>query len=427
VIYRFPYGWVEPVDLDSIGQCSLVSPPEDAGDSVLSVEEALEGPIGALTLEEGLRKSGARNVLILVDDMTRDTPQKTVLPQVLRRVERARIRPDRISILVAVGLHRPMTREEMLERFGTEVCSRHAVVNHDAFLTEALRKVGDSEDDVPILVNSLALTADYVIAVGQIGPHRIAGFSGGAKMIEPGICGQAITSSVHWKGWLADGTELYGKVENPIRAEMERIADSVGLDFIVNCVRHPRRDRFHFVAGDRRAAFRAGAETSASWHRTSVTEADIVVVDSAPYDIDLWQACKAVSVAEMVVKRGGTIILVTPIPEGLGPYGERIRRTGYLPRREIVARVESGEIPDRFIACHLMAFGRIIEHGQIIVVSSATHDALLDQVGLPHAPNVTAAIQRARSRMGRGATVAVLRDACKLIPVTSREGALAQL
>ena len=157
------------------------------------------------------------------------------------------------------------------------------------------------------------------------------------------------------------------------------------------------------------------------WCLTDVEPADIVVADSHPFDIDLWQACKGISVAELVVKPGGTIILVTPCPEGLSRHETEIRRTGYLPAGEIVRRVGNGEITDRATACHLMALGRIIERGELIIVSPGLTSDTCAAVGLRSAPAPLGAINAARSRLGREATVAILDSACAMIPCTHGE------
>jgi len=275
--------------------------------------------------------------------------------------------------------------------------------------------VGVDAANVPVTVNTLIKENDFTIAVGQISPHRVAGFSGGAKMIEPGICGAPITSSIHWRGWITEPERLYGKIENPIRHEMEEIAEKAGLDFIVNVVLDENDRIAKFFAGDFRKAFREGASESMRRRVRDVPRADIVIADSYPYDIDLWQACKAISVAELAVKPGGTVILVTPCDEGLSSHSEEIRKSGYLPMQEIIERTERGEIP-RYIACHLMAFGRILERGYLSVVTLPKNVSIFASAGLPCAENVNEALATAYAHSGSDAKVLFLRGAAGIIP-----------
>jgi len=368
-----------------------------------------------------LRAASARRVLILADDLTRPTPQPSMLAPLLELIGEAGIAERDVTVLVATGLHRPMSGGEIGVRFGPRVAGRVRVVNHDAYDEAALVSLGVSPDGTPILVNRLVREHDFTLSVGCIEPHRVAGFSGGAKMVQPGICGERITSALHWRAWLMEGGEIYGKADNPVRRGMEEIADRAGLRFIVNVVLDGGGRPYGYFCGDPRAAFRAGCEASRSLCAAEVERADIVVADSHPFDIDLWQACKAVSVAELVVRPGGTVVLVTPCPEGLSRHAPRIRETGYLPASEVVRRVECGEIRDLATACHLMSLGRILERGELLVVSPGLAPDLCREVGLRSAAGVQEAVRTARARLGREADVAILGKACAMIPCVQGE------
>jgi len=120
-------------------------------------------------------------------------------------------------------------------------------------------------------------------------------------------------------------------------------------------------------------------------------------------------------VAELAVKPGGTIILVTPCAEGLSSHAADILKTGYLPMREIIRKADRGEIP-RHIACHLMAFGRILERGNLSVVTLPGNTDTFGKAGLPCAESVEEALASARSRAGRDAKVLILSEASGIIP-----------
>ena len=423
--WRLPYEWAGGLDERELAPCRIYRRgPGPAGNQAgpLDLAAHLSAPIGAPPLSEMLRASAARRILVLVDDLTRPTPQRDMLPPVLDAIGKAGVADKDVTVLVATGLHRIMSAREIEERFGPRVTGRVRVACHDARARRSMISLGAAADGRPIMVNRLVREHDFVISVGCIEPHRIAGFSGGAKMVQPGICGEGITASIHWRGWLMEGGTIYGVVDNPIRREMEQIADRAGLRFIVNTVLGPDGRPSGYFCGDPREAFRAGCRESLRASSVEVEPADIVVADSWPFDIDLWQACKAVSVAELVVRPGGTVILVTPCPEGLSRHAGDIRKTGYLHASDIVRRVGDGSLPNLATACHLMALGRILERGELLVVSPGLGASLCAEVGLTSVPSVHEAIARARARLGAGATVGILEHACTMVPVTPVRG-----
>ncbi len=421
-MYRFPYPWVEALDTESLPNCTVYEPGEHTSLVSQSLEEAvrdcLEKPAGCPPLATMLRDSSAKKVLILVDDMTRPTPQRRILPALLSALGESGIRSEDICVVIATGLHRGMDTREIRDRFGEAAVNRVKIVNHNACDRENLVSLGAAEDGTPVLVNRMVREHDFIIAVGCIEPHRVAGFSGSSKMVQPGICGEQITASVHWRGWSSEGKALYGIADNPIRREMHAIGEKAGLRFILNVVLGTDGRPYRFFAGDPWAAFMEGCKEVRRMASVTVQSADIVVVDSYPFDIDLWQACKGISVAELVVRPGGTIILATPCPEGLGAHGRQIMKTGYLPYSEVVRRVNEGSFENLTIACHLAALGRILERGELLIVSPGLDRDLLKRVGLRSSFTVSEAIDEARARLGPGAEIAVLKNACSMIPST---------
>jgi nickel-dependent lactate racemase len=339
-----------------------------------------------------------------------------MMPALLHEIRGAGIPVSAIKILVATGLHRPMTKEEMIVRFGSEVAGKIQIINHDANDKGALVTLGTTSDGTLIQINKLALESDFIISSGCIEPHRVAGFSGGTKMVQPGICGKDITAALHWKGWCTEGAAIYGIVDNPIRSEMNEIGRKAGLRFILNVVLDNEGIPFQYFAGDPIKAFYEGCKASRSLHTIDIEPADIVVVDSYPFDLDLWQACKALSVGELVLKSGGYIILVTPCPEKLGLYSREIQITGYLNSSQIMAAVADKAIGNLAVACHLMALGRILEHAHLIIVSPGFTEAELAEVGLQYSKDVNSAIQQARNHLGKESNIAILNKPCAMIP-----------
>ena len=204
-----------------------------APDSAAEIARALAAPIEAPTLVEFAR--GRRSVVIVADDNTRPTPTDVIVPLLLAALNAAGVPDDAIRAVIALGTHRPMTPDEIERKFGPEVVRRVPVDNHEAFDPAALVDLGATPSGVPVFVNRTVMEADLVIGVGSIVPHHIPGYSGGAKIIQPGVCGERTTGEVHLLSVRREGS-LLGVVENPVRAEMEAIAERAGLRAILNTV-----------------------------------------------------------------------------------------------------------------------------------------------------------------------------------------------
>src|SRR5690348_14066651 len=323
------------------------------------VEEALNQPISSSALED-LVAPGSR-VLILVDDITRQTPAGALLPAILRRLSGSGIKANNIKILIAAGTHARMSAEEIEKKLGPTIPHQYEIVIHHWQNDENLKQIGQTADGTPVRVNRLLSESDFVLGVGQIVPHRVMGYTGGATIVQPGVSGREVTGYTHWNSALYAGHNILGIAENPVRQEVERIARLAGLKFIVNVVMDANHRVIQVVAGDVVAAQRKGAEFSRTIYGTPLPEyADIVVTESYPADYDLWQASKGIYSAELAVRQGGVVILVTPCPHGVSDEHPEVERLGYLGFEEVKARVNKKEIVDLVAAAHLVHVGRVI-------------------------------------------------------------------
>ena len=170
---------------------------------------------------------------------------------------------------------------------------------------------------IPVRVNRTAMDADLLIGLGNIIPHCGAGFSGGAKIVQPGVCGFATTAATHVTATLLPEIPL-GEVDTPCRRGMEQVARTVGLEFIVDVVQDPHHRVVEIVAGDLWRAHRPGVEVSRrAWGVRVPAPADIVVVSSYPADIDWWQGEKGLIAASVAVRTAASSSSCTPCPEGL--------------------------------------------------------------------------------------------------------------
>jgi nickel-dependent lactate racemase len=386
------------------------------------VEEALNHPIGSPSLEELV--SPESRVLILVDDITRQTPAWALLPAILRRLTGRGIGAANIRILIAAGTHARMSAAEVEKKLGPLIPHQHEIVIHHWQNDENLKRIGETADGTPVRVNRLLGESDFVLGVGQIVPHRVMGYTGGATIVQPGVSGREVTGYTHWNSALYAGRDILGIAENPVRQEVERIARLAGLRFIVNVVMDAHHRVIQVVAGDVVAAQRMGADFSRTIYGISLPAyADIVVTESYPADYDLWQASKGIYSAELAVRHGGVVILVTPCPHGVSDEHPEVERLGYLGFEEVKARVKEKQITDLVAAAHLVHVGRVVrDRAQGIMVSPGIKPETQAHLGFKSAAKPQQALDMAFGIAGAQAKVAVLRHGGDVLPLVQAKG-----
>jgi nickel-dependent lactate racemase len=415
----FPYPEISRMDVPEKNLLGVFSPSiVQIGKSEEEIiEEAFSYPIGSAPLSQILK--GYKDVLILVDDYTRTTPVQKILPQLLKILEVGGIEPSGIKILIALGTHRPMTEEEITKKFGKDIPERYSILNHHWWDSSKLSYLGKTERGTPIFVNQLVEEVDFIIGIGQIVPHRVSGFSGGGNIIQPGICGEETTGKTHWLGAQFTGGEILGKIENPVKQEIERVAQKAGLKWIINTIQDGSGRLIEVVAGDPIQAYRKGAIRSLQVYQSELPqEADIVIADSHPYDSDLWLAAKGIYAAELAVKQGGVVILITLCPEGVSPSYPEVLEWGYRTFEEVDREVRQGKIQRLTAAAHLVHVGRVIkERAKGIMVSPGIPKEDKERLGFIHARQPQEALDIAFSLSGRDAKVAVLQRGGEILPV----------
>jgi nickel-dependent lactate racemase len=388
-----------------------------AEDPQATIGAALDAPIGCPPLEDVAR--GAQQVLILIDDLTRPTPAHMLVPPVLQRLDQAGVPREGITIMVATGTHRPLTPEEIARKVGPDIVAAYRCENHN-YLEDDLLDLGETEGGVPVTVNRRVVDADFVIAVGNIVPHRYCGWAGGAKMVQPGVSGEATTAGTHLMITKAPGARL-GVLENQVRHEIEAVAERAGLRFIVNTVLDRGGNIVGVVAGDFRKAFRRGVREAAEIYSAPFSrQVDIVVASAYPSDMNLWQAGKALYAADLVVKDGGVIILASPCYEGIGEHGEFGRLLQY-DYETIEAMLARNEIQDRIGAAAALAVALVSARADIYLVTDTITEWQAAQMKLSHYSTVQRALDAALAAQGDGAQVTVLHEATELLPLRGGE------
>jgi nickel-dependent lactate racemase len=320
----FPAGY-------EVVQCNPADGP-DIGEA--GIAAAFASPIGAPPLSEIAR--GRQTPVIVIDDLSRPTPGRRLLPPILEGLETAGIAAENVLILTGVANHRPMVREDLVKKIGADVLARCRVSNH--FSWDGCTPIGTTSFGSPVEVNSEFLACDLRVLVGSIIPHAAAGFAGGAKMLMPGITSIRSAEAYHRATALRGG---YGLAVTDARLESEEAARMAGVDFIVNAIPNSSLGLAGLVTGDVVDAHRAGCEIARRVFATPAPdECDVCVLSLYPKDAEFLQHLTAfaphASAATPFVREGGTFVVVVSGDEGLGShslFGPGMRLAASRPTR----------------------------------------------------------------------------------------------
>ena len=374
---------------------------------------ALDNPIGTPPLREMVR--GKRDILFLVEDATRGTPLAQIMPVVIDYLNACGVPDERMSFLTAPGTHRIMTDAEIRDKLGDEIVRRFEIHQHDATVQEDLVDLGvvmAGDYPVPVQVNRRALDADFVFGLGNIVPHSDAGYAGGAKIVQPGVCGFATTSATHAAAGFCPDIPLGMKDDNPCRKGMEEVAAMVGLSFILNVVKNGDDEVCGIFTGDFVKAHRQGVEMAEASFKVGIPRpADIVVVSSYPADLDFWQALKGVTSAYFAVRQGGVIVFASPCTEGLAFNHPRFREWLAKPLSEVLAglRAHAPEDEDADLVSAVLAVCncRARDRASVFSVTEGLSDDDLRALQYSKFPDVQSALDEALRRIP-GASVGIL-------------------
>ena len=288
-----------------------------------AIRNALRNPLGGGPTLRRLVKPG-QTVAISVCDVTRPMPSSTVLPVLLR--ELGHVPNEQITIMIATGTHRPNTSEELDEMLGPDIAASYRIVNHSAFDSETLEYVGESSSGIPVWLDKAWLAADVRITTGFVEPHFFAGFSGGPKMVAPGLAGFDTIMQLHNADRIAHPMATWGVTHgNPVHDDVRDIAAMTGVDFSVDVTINRNRKITSVYAGDLFKAHEAACRSAKSTAMQQVgSPFDVVVTTNSGYPLDqnLYQAVKGMSAAAQIVKDGGTIVCAAECSDGIPDHGQ---------------------------------------------------------------------------------------------------------
>ena len=417
MLHKFPYKEFEPVEIpDSLisGVYTLADLAPTMSNTEI-VQAALDNPIGTKPL--GDEVSVDMKIVIAVDDSSRSTHTELMLPLVLDQLAAAGVPVGNITIFVALGTHRKMTRAEMEQKYTADVVAKYRFINPDWKDASAYSKAGVSSSGFDIRIHKEILKADYVIGIGQTIPHMIAGFGGGCKIINPGCADGETIGHMHWLCSEVPGDKLFAVRDNLVRQTIDEVAIKAGLKFIVNEVPGSHGCIAGAFAGHPVLAHREACEFAVRSCEVLIKEkADIVIADSYEADIDFWQALKGLNAAYCAVKNGGTVILVSPCPEGTSSQHNELTSLGYIPVEQTRKMVKDG-ILDKAVAANLYLGRQLLEKANAILVTKGISEKDTRAMGFGWAPDPAAALQQALAKRPEPVSINVLYKASKMICV----------
>ena len=313
---KLPQGW------ELLG---VMEPSPRAGlaDMQVEVERSLASPIGHPRLVEMTRPG--MKIALMIDDDSRPTPVRRILPAVLAELARGGIRPEQVTVIPALGVHDPMAEAQVARRVGETVFPALRWETHDCDNPEKLEFLGTSRRGTKVFMNKTVASADLVVSIGCIEPHVIASFGGGYKNLVPGVAGRATIAHNHALNCHPNIFNNVGRpIEtNPMRQDLEEAGGMLKPPvFIINAVLNSALEPVQIVSGHPVDAHREGVRTSARIYGAAIPAlADVVVTSSHPMDQDLRQGVKALANTVRALRPGGTMITLVRAEEGVGVFG----------------------------------------------------------------------------------------------------------
>lgn len=369
-----------------------------------AVSSALNAPCGK-SLEEVLEEKGAP-LLLIVDDHTRSTPVKEVLDVLVPRLEQCGLKDSDISIITANGTHREMIPEEVDGKLG-EYGKRFKVYQHNCYASESLESYGDL-DGIPVLLNKHLKEARTILAVGSTVPHRFCGWSGGGKIITPGLSGYETIFQTHCRALLREQIAP-GMYPNWFRTFIDEVGRRAGLSFVVNFV-SGAEGYYGVVAGTPDSTLMEGIRIGMEYSCQEFDERfDVAIISSYPASQDLWQSGKGFYIGEHLVPDGGVIILASPLIDGTGDHPE-FASALRMSVKEIESLLADRKVSDPLGVSASCAIRKIMETKTLILVTDNCHvkKEVEEISGIPVCSSIGEALQLVQSKKMR--RVALVQD-----------------
>jgi len=380
------------------------------------VNRALDNPIGSEKLENLVK--GKKNLVLITSDHTRPVPSKVTIPILLERIRKANPKID-IKILIATGFHRPTTREEMIDKFGSKIVDNEVIINHLSEDKNSVLRVGTLPSGGELWLNKIAMETELLISEGFIEPHFFAGFSGGRKSVLPGVASATTVMANHCSEFIASEFARTGVlVNNPIHKDMLYAAKEAKLAFILNVVIDSNKKVINAFAGHSELAHVEGCKFVMELATVKAVKADIVISTNGGYPLDqnIYQSVKGMTAAEATSKEDAVIIMVSACNDGHGGQSFYDNISNATSPREVLEKTikvgRNDTVPDQW---EFQILARILDKHIVILVTDQCDPKMIKKMHMLHAPSFEKALEKALEIKGKDATITVIPDGVSVV------------
>ncbi len=412
--FSLPAGWIAAYLVEAKEE-TLPSSVEQMTRDVLSA------PTGTAPLKELI--SGAKRIAVIVDDWTRPTPVISILQVLLPYLESRGFSDENVVIIVALGTHVAMTREELEGRLGKDILFRYEVIQHNAWQSD-LVSIALPGDGGVVKINPEVAGADVKIGISSILPHPMAGYGGGPKILMPGVSNFEFIRDHHMRHTIHPRATAGVAEGNPFHEDCFRAARAIGLDFSINCVYNQHGQVACIIGGSLEAAFAAAVEACLDKLGARFEQkVDVTITSTYPHTHG-HQFCKGLSAPDVVTKETGAILMVvptvTPVSEEFVSSFNLVReRSGNNCVEYVKKAMSKGMpfLPEKPLEFN-MAMSALILRPQIrtILVSPTISGDEARTMGLEYAPSVEEGL-KLLERVYPKARVAIFPSGGLIIPM----------
>lgn len=377
-----------------------------------AIANSLRSPIECPPLRDCINKND--KVVVIVTDNTRPCPDDRLLPPILAELEE-KLPRENITIIVALGLHPPLDKQELVKKLGKDIVENYNVLNHDVNQTV---NIGTTSRGTPVDINTRVVEADFRISTGFIEPHFFAGFSGGRKSIAPGVFSVRSAYKNHGYKMIEHPRTRAGVLKgNPLHEDLVEQAKMAKLNFIVNVLLNKQREITHVVAGHPIEAHERGCEIERGIagikvaHKVDIT---ITTNSGAPLDLDLYQSCKGIDVAAQITRDGGIIIAASSCCTGIGPEEFRTLHASVSSPEEVLQKIK--RLEPIGVQWENQILARIQMKNDIYLVSGLEDSVVTDMMITP-IRTIEEGLEKAFKALGNDAEIAVIPEGPLVLPL----------
>lgn len=392
-------------------------PHTAAPDVPAELRRALREPVSGPPLRERVQRG--QTVAISACDGTRAQPRDLMIPAVLEELDGI-VDLDDVVVLVATGTHRANTEAELRAMFGDAVVDSVRIVNHDSRASDTHRFVGTYGDGVPVWLNEQWVDADVRLTTGFVEPHFFAGFSGGPKMVAPGLAALDTVLVLHDAKRIGDPRATWGVTQgNPVHDDVRAIAAATGVTYAFDVILNQRQEVIAAFGGDILEMHAVAIERAREVAMAPVDAPfDVVVTSGAgfPLDQNLYQSVKGMSAAAQVARPDGLIVCAAECADGYPDHGSyREVLTSATSPEALVEMINAREktVPDQW---QVQIQARIQSAHRVVMHTSHLSDAELAEAHLEQTADIAATVAEAVAKAGPDARVCVLPEGPQTIP-----------